>query len=464
MSKMDFKIGQKVQETENGLVGIIKDIKNDFFSFNSGSFTQDELIYYSFGTETMREIKKLERHPLFEIAENSQLLVYKDKVYSLSGESKEKKQVAEVVSLSDLNDLYFQRNAEGIQKIKERFSKRVLNYFGLGYTKEETTIPLFVFEKVFPHFDIKKQEEKQKDKLSKLFGCEETMQKPKTKRIGSGDLEKATQYLFEKVEHMRESIDENYSFRQENPSLCMENKNFILFNNGFYPKSSSGENFDLKLDGKSLKNDFYFNKSGTIKKTEKFYQEAFSKKIRRQALENLTKEKISKILRKKGRDLIVGNLIESHRKNYGFFSGGYDEGRDYFVYLKIPGFGIVGFFDDEQYYNIFEPSRIFIEVSKDGKGFHYDKDIFMINEMDYECADFNAFYPSDYGPLCLGKANIPKEGRDIGEVVAKRLKKVKQMILEVGTGDWDGGIYYDASLDEIRKRKFRIRKAKYERG
>ena len=85
---MEFREGQKVQ-TKNGLIGIVKGIYNGEADIQ---IREEELVEeyienlmpYTFHNETLSRVKKLERHPIFEIAKQTPVFVVNDKAYNIN--------------------------------------------------------------------------------------------------------------------------------------------------------------------------------------------------------------------------------------------------------------------------------------------------------------------------------------------------------------------------------------------
>lgn len=486
---MKLKIGQKVQRTDNGLVGVIEEVYGDgdecdiLTKEGLESAYLADLILYTFANETFRKVKGLERHSLFEISKKSPVFVVNGKAYYIKGVSegvekdfflsnKERLDIVELSSLSELDNLVLSRNEKAIIDMQDKYLEAVLRNLDVNISpKENMTVPQFIFSMVFPHLRYtKEQKEARSNKISELLGAKKIIKHKRSRRkMNNLLLEQAAQNVFEEIGEMKDAIVEEYSSRYNDLSLVNQDKNsiqkgviwdkdFALVNNGIYYLSHSEgaeSGLTLRLNGKR----FFLRKVGSAKGAETAYQEALTKQIRFSALNSLTKEKILEILQKRP-DRAIGNLKEYHEKDFGFFSFENGEEIKYFAYLTVPAFGLKADLDDEGEYEYFlcPKKRIAIGVFKSEGKFRYDDYVERFDdkgEPDYSSRTMND------NLFCLSGIEMPTSGEDTGEVIAKRLKKVKATVLNGKSGDWYGhweGVYRDSSLDELRRMKVKIKK------
>jgi hypothetical protein len=420
--------------------------------------------FYNLNNSVRRKVRKLEKHPLFELASETPVFVFQGRVYSFGkGNSnnlfmskKRKEGIVEISRLESLDELMLERNEKNIQEIQEKYIDRVLKYIGLR-NKNKENVPEFIYSKVFSHF---RNSGKQENKIAKLLG-NKSKKGTKGARISRSYLEVAVNNLSEKIKEIEKSIrlekrSRNLVEYVDDKDLCdreiIWNKDFALLDGKLYYLNASFRESGLML--KLRRKRLFFRNYGSLRDAYDSYQEALSKKIRLSALNKLDRRLLGII--KKNKSNACQNLDEYQEKDFGFLTGCYDGVKSYFVYLEVPSFGIRDPYEDdpEHAYFLFKKSKIAIRVYHDGSDFNYDSKV--LQQDDGEIVRDYAYCPY----FCLHGARMPTEGRDAGEVIAKRLKRVKRMILDGGSEDWYGaGIYGFSNLPELRKLGVKIRKS-----
>lgn len=145
------------------------------------------------------------------------------------------------------------------------------------------------------------------------------------------------------------------------------------------------------------------------------------KKIKIDSLrENFTRNKIIDLLRTQDKELLsMAGRKKHHGDGFGFIK--HDE--DYYVYLDVPSFAIKS--EENGKYYLFGKSRVGFEVGKYNNRFFYNIGMFMIKNNNHPLSEDG----EDYDGICIGDNDLPTSGEDIGEVIAKRLKKGKQIVM-----------------------------------
>jgi hypothetical protein len=470
--EFNFRVGQKVvfkdYDDEDHLkeeIGVITRTDGDLFTVKTKDGDEDfdscELRPYTFRRETFARARKLERHPLFELAEQNPVFVVDGKVYT-SGEGKnnnfyrDKKSqrgLVEVASLSDLDELAFERAERGARDIKKWYAQTILKYLNAENSGEES-VQKFIFEHVFPHFRDNGQ---YKEKVASLLGAKPVKRRERKRRLNQDCLEQAVDNLASDITVLKSTV-RDYPVGEELVTYKLSGliwrQNFALVDGRLcFAFRVSGDNRARIQIGEER---FSLEDRGTSREAEKAYQDALARKIQTDALKGITREELMRVL-KANNSTAFANLTEYQEKNFGFVRVDEDTDRDlcmlgaYFVFLEIPAFGIKSPFQEDKGnpYYLFEKSRIAIPIFKSDGKFHYDDYVYYGSGKDIEF----------YKDLCIGDARLPEDGKDIGEVVAKRLKQVRNMVFAGNSYDWYHRIdfYEKSSLPELKRRGLRIR-------
>lgn len=168
--------------------------------------------------------------------------------------------------------------------------------------------------------------------------------------------------------------------------------------------------------------------TGTTKILEDKYLRGLARRLKIEAIQKgLSKEAIAADLREKakGLDGILGKR-EYSEEDFGFLE---DNGQVY-AYLWVPQFAIHSQFDGNYY--LFDRARIGAPVHLSG-GQVYRNDIIMIDNNNHP---FLHNERSSFSRICIGSRNrIPTTGKTDGEVIAKALGAVKNILMHgyIGT-------------------------------
>jgi hypothetical protein len=168
---------------------------------------------------------------------------------------------------------------------------------------------------------------------------------------------------------------------------------------------------------------FDFGNSIDIANVDENYRRVVSQLVRKQTLDTkFSSEEIEKVLAEKAKGLgrFVG--VENYEEENAGFTFHKDQ---YYAYIKIPAMAIKS--KDGNYYLYAETKAAIQVYSEDGKlqyngdrgsnlGIHNNGHPFFHNK-------------GDYTWLCLGDARLPTEGKNNGEVIAKRLLRLKEILM-----------------------------------
>ena len=146
------------------------------------------------------------------------------------------------------------------------------------------------------------------------------------------------------------------------------------------------------------------------------------RKIRVDALrEYLSRDKIVDLLRTQEAELLaMAGKREYKGEGFGFTQ---DRGGNYYAYLEVPAFAIKSQFDGNHY--LFDRARIGIKVGWRGGELVYNK-LVMIDNNNHP---FLHNGEGSFVELCLGGLNFPISGKHNGEVIAKRLRRGREMVM-----------------------------------
>ena len=159
----------------------------------------------------------------------------------------------------------------------------------------------------------------------------------------------------------------------------------------------------------------------------KYYQEV-SRELRGNALRKyLSKEKILESIADKDAEVVsMRGKKKYEEEDFGFtVSGG-----SYYVFLTVPEFAIKSQFDSNLYR--FDKARVGFLVYEDGRTLCYDDKIKMIDNNNHPFLHNNR---DAYADVCIGGQSFPTSGKDNGDVIAKRLRRAKEMLMFGYTSD-----------------------------
>lgn len=419
----------------------------------------------------------LSRHPVFEIAEQTPVFLLGSRVYSAgegkvsTGEDfyKESDRVARVpvVELGDfesLDALLLERIQQDLERTGEAYAREVQRDLKISKKLEgDLDVPQLIFKYVFPYL----RDEQYRGKVSELLdkGKGKKEDSPSEKPLESGlsrekqkanitlRLEQLADEIYKKIRSRIAEIGQEGRKKPENRSE-REKKLDSLFDyqepkpypgNSLLGKASGGINvaivegavYNLVLAEEKSPNRVVqvngrqFSLEETTLDLEKRFQEELDKKIKVDALNrHLSREKIMELLitTQDAELLAIAGRKKYKGEGFGFVRS---PGGNYYAYLKVPAFAIKSQFDGNYY--LFDKSRVGVCVWKDRKRLSYDDKggMVMIDDIHHPLTDSNKRFEK----ICLGNNNLPTRGIDIGEVIAKRLKKGRNIAIYGYTGD-----------------------------
>src|SRR3989344_6275388 len=195
---------------------------------------------------------------------------------------------------------------------------------------------------------------------------------------------------------------------------------------------------------------------------EEMFLIEMGKKAKVDALrKHLSRDRIVDLLRTQDSELLsMAGKVEHHGEGFGFVN---HEGT-YYVYLEVPRMAIKSEIDENYY--LYDKSKIAVEVSKDGQGLNYGRDMRMIDNNGHPYVHSKN---ERFAKICQGDAasKMPTSGKDNGEVIVKRLRKMREVLMfgytwtyfdPVFEGKERGKNYalYRRSLSELKRMKVPI--------
>ncbi|MBI5065965.1 hypothetical protein HZA97_07025 [Candidatus Woesearchaeota archaeon] len=402
-------------------------------------------------------LKILSRHPIFELAEQSPVFVINEKVYTVSEgvvesdffqDKNGKKALTEIGDLTSFEELHFDRERATIDKINLEYAaevKKELN--SLKAINANLDIPQLIFKQVFPYL----RESNHKNRIVKIFGGKATeVGGENSSKLNSPALERIIGSVQEEINIMKSEVEKegrivpkqrrnfekkldslfDYEPRKEYRGESLFGKAIsvsdVVLTQGKIYELIPGFNdaFSVFLGGKN-----YSTRSqvSSVAETEGKYLKFLQRKMKLDSLkEKFSKEKIKEIFNAQDVDLLLMRGKNSHEdKGFGFtiFDG------TYFVYVEVPEFAIKSQFDGNYYF--FNKSKIGLYTYfSDNKLTSYSPEFWMINNNNHPF-----IYPDfrrsgrDLVKICIGKQLFPTSGKDLGDVIAKRLRQCKGMLM-----------------------------------
>jgi len=412
-------------------------------------------------------IDKLPRQPVFEIAQGNPVFLANGKVYSLGegtpGEGdnfyeqknlirSKRTPLIEIGDFESLESLLFDRAKPQIEKLAEEYVRKTRNESPtLKRLDSELDIPQLIYKLVFPYL----RDNKYKDKVSELLlgvkgqtGQTKQADKPEVKAKITPDLERIADELLMEVEGLiakikqegqepaerstiQQKLKDLLSYKEPQPPAepsllagVLNGRNIAILDRRFYAlmqkKAQSKEK--VHLNGQIFSVGKELQQEPTLE--DKFLLE-LGKKIRIDALrEHLSREKITDMLLAKNQELLaIAGRTEYKGEGFGFLQ---NKG-NYYAYIDVPAFATKGL--DGNYY-LFDKTRVGEMVFKSHGEIQFDTLVVMDNN-NHPLLD-HATYPQGQRPnfakICVGGNMIPATGKDLGEVIAKRLRKFRDIL------------------------------------
>lgn len=138
--------------------------------------------------------------------------------------------------------------------------------------------------------------------------------------------------------------------------------------------------------------------------------------------QHLSRDKVIDLLRTQHAELLeMAGVREFQGNGFGFTR---DEGGDYYAYIEVPAFAIKSQFDGNYY--LFDKSRIGIRVWKRGNGLSYGNNLVAIDNNNHP---FLHNQKENFASFCIGYLELPTSEDHEGEVIAKRLRRGREMAM-----------------------------------
>ncbi|MBI5065966.1 hypothetical protein HZA97_07030 [Candidatus Woesearchaeota archaeon] len=407
----------------------------------------------------IQDLKSLARHPIFELAEQSPVFVINEKVYTVSEgvvesdffkDKKNKKPLVEIGDINSFDELYFSREQTTIEKIGLEYASEITKKLtSLKLDDDVLDVPQLIYKQVFPYF----KGEEHKNKLIGILGAElsKTHEEKKPAQSSqnlrnSPELERIIRNVQAEVGNIKSGVEKEgavapkrrnssqkkldnlfgYQHRKEYLGNSLLGKAIdgrdVILTKGKIHELILGSDVDctISLSGKGYS---IHTKISSVSEIEKKYFASLDKRIKLSSLkDNFSKEKILELLDKKSRDLLaMKGKTEFKGDGFGFTT----HDSHHYVYIEVPEFAIKSQFDDNYYF--FEKTRIgFWVYSGNGKSLSYSDGFFMIDNNNHP---FNHNVEGSFVRICTGNQSFSTSGKDAGEVIAKRLRRCKEVLM-----------------------------------
>jgi len=414
-----------------------------------------------------RMIKTLPRHPIFEIAEQTPVFVLSEQVYSVGdgrasdGEDLfEKKRKTKVVKkplikvgdFASLDDLVFDRANPDMAGISKYYVQGVQKDLAvLKRLNKSMDTPQLIFKQVFSYL----QDGEYKDKVTKLLEVKSkervAKRNQRTSKLTSklekiaGEVVSEVNDLISQIEQEGKSgesgkrsskqrkLDELFKYQPARAytgsslfGRAINGKNIAIVDGVIYNVIlSNGAQHDYKLQVGKRKFGVFGNGNGKIKDLEERFLVELGKKVRIDALrEHLSRDKIIDLLRTQDAELLaMAGRKEYQGEGFGFTQ---DEKGSYYAYLDFPAMAIKSEVDENYY--LYDKTKIALRVSKNKGNLDWDRDFFMVDNNGHPYVHNKN---QRFAKICQGDAtySMPTSGKDVGEVIVKRLRKMKEVLM-----------------------------------
>ncbi len=407
----------------------------------------------------------LSRHPIFELSDQNPVFIINEKVY-VAGEAyvgsdmpnffqdkNNKKTLVEIGDINSFDELHYNRESENVSKLSSEYASEVRKRLNsLKSINSDLDVPQMIYRDIFPYL----REEKHKNKLLAVFGQKTS----KANKDGSSglknfpELERIIGNICKEVSVIKSEVEKeelvvpkkrkNFEKRLDNLFDYRPRKEYtgnsifgkainvtdVVLTQGRIYELIPGfdDDFSIVLNGRNYSTG---NQLNCVAETEKRYLDSLRRRIKSDSLkENFSKEKINEILGEHDIGLLsIRGKKEYFSDGFGFTMGvnGYDV--QYFVYVDLPEFAIKSQFDGNYYF--FNKSKIGLFVnSSNSRLISYAPEFFMVENNNHPF-----IYPdyrnsrTDFVKICIGKQPFPTSGKNLGEVIAKRLRTCKNMLM-----------------------------------
>ena len=426
------------------------------------------------------------KHPLIELSENAPVFVLDNKVYSISNEESgnsfleegNKRSVSEVESLDSLDELLSQRGSEQIRNLGLGYAEEIKADFKHDNFDRDLDTAQLIYKNVLPYlrtdgYDakiagvlgvLKPRGEKQKQSEELERRVEVSFQ---IKKI-AGELYRTVEDIIEEIKienYFGEEERKNKRQRRSEKQIDLDNllsdeidrtilddlltekaepyrgrsllgkainlRDFAILDGKIYsltPASNEtkliieGRRYDLSLPVLERRESREGNPATTDEAQDRFYHE-FSKGLRIDALKShLSIDKLTELLQDQNAELLaIRGKREYSEGDFGFL----EHKGTYYVFLTVPEFALKSFDRPGTYY-FHDKMRIGQAVNKDGARISFSSQPIAIDNNGHMYMHDNS---GEFIGICFGEHSIPSSGKDNGEVIAKRLRSTRDMML-----------------------------------
>jgi len=419
---------------------------------------------------TLPGIQDIPRHPIFEIAEQSPIFLIDGTAYSVGdrvlkrqADKKDhfrkrvnrgysRKELVEVGDFNSLEGIALDRaelDMEGIRKTYAGSVQKKLK--SLMKLDKDLDLSQLIFKQVFPYL----MEEGYQDKVSELLGGEKRKKaaaNPQKNAKVSQRLEQIADETGIEIDKLIKQINEEdkepvkRSKKQldldvllgykapgpyEGSSLlgkALDGANVAIIDGAVYNLVAGADGSEKQVQIGDKIFSVTEAKRGSSEIENRFLTE-LGKKIRIDALEeHLSRDKIIDLLSTQDVELLaMAGKREYDGEGFGFVQ----KGGACYAYLEVPAFAIRSQFDDNYY--LFEKSRVGIKVWRERGQLGYDTgngwDKSGLVAIDNNNHPFLHNKTYNFAHFCTGRQSFPTSGKHNGEVIAKRLRRCREMLM-----------------------------------
>lgn len=438
-------------------------------------------------------------YPIFEISEQAPVVLFNRKVYSIEeeerldyvGDNFNGAPLIEIGSFEELDGLFLERNQKELNKFKEKYQKEIRNKLVLEFN--ELDLSQLIYSQLFPFL----RGEKYQDKIDDFLSLEKE-EKPISKKIDRIDLEKVISKAEDRIRMEKDKIGSIKKENLTETIFGKENQ--IILNNASHALSKKGKNYSQKLSlngelfyikeeepqreslkdgtiiyvnslarkegfsniysgrkGRIIKNlgddnyrvvfdagpsgGRYYSTKESLNLREKHFKKIktsnkmislnpkdrankeLEERLKLEVLEEeFTREKLIEELSMQDADLIKMKGKKSYEEEkFGFIRPPFLYSEGMMVYEKIAPF-IVDYFGDRYLYK--NPKvGVLVSKEKNKRGLDSFSEFYLIEDTITK-------------KLCTGNNLIPYGAESQIELIAKRLKKAKDMVTGGFSKDW----------------------------
>jgi len=412
-------------------------------------------------------------HPILELAEGASVFLIDGNVYSSSNgdatedfverkgkKTNEKTYLAQLGSFDFFDELYLSRSEQVMDVASLVCEKELESSIELPAKNEDLDLPQIIYREVFPYLANGKFEKE----VSSLLGISYEGRESGASQLGKN---KNDSVVLAKIKEINQQIglylrnvpdlDEpappkgNRNVKEKKLDLLLSEPIIIkarpvdkdaglffkalkgydlaLIDGKIFEMAKAKKNSDLEISV-SVANTRYelVPSRKTLAELDRLYKFNLGKKMVSDVLKQYISENKALALFEKQNGVLLSMRDREEYAGDGF--GFLKHDNDYYAYLEVPDFAIKSQFDGEHY--LFKKSRIGIYVYMDGGRLRYNSSFYMIDNNNHP------FVHNQKGPfvsICTASQSFPSSGKTEGEVIAKRLRRCRELLMFAYTGD-----------------------------